>query len=166
MLDRINLLMQAKNLAASQFADQIGVQRSSVSHVLSGRNKPSLDFVMRIIRTYPELSLEWILMGKGSMTKNYTESLVSTRMASDGEGQMSINEFTNVTAANNKNEKPIDKGLSSDTEMIRAESQKSDNIHVTNVNNPKQVKGKERKIIRIVEFYCDDTFKVYELQKS
>ena len=52
--------------SASSFADAIGVQRSSISHILSGRNKPSLEFVLKILSTYPEVELYWLLNGKGS----------------------------------------------------------------------------------------------------
>ena len=67
MIQRISQLIKSKKISASQFADEIGVQRSSVSHVLSGRNKPSLDFVMKILNTYPDVQPEWLLSGKGSM---------------------------------------------------------------------------------------------------
>lgn len=56
--------------SASSFAEKIGVQRSSISHILSGRNKPSLDFVLKILSTYPEVELYWLLNGKGSFPKN------------------------------------------------------------------------------------------------
>ena len=69
MLDRISQLLKGKKISASQFADAIGVQRSSVSHVLSGRNKPSLDFATKIIITYPEINADWLLSGKGDMLK-------------------------------------------------------------------------------------------------
>jgi len=69
MIDRISLLLKTKNLSPSSFADEIQVQRSSVSHVLSGRNKPSLDFVLKILSTYPEVSSEWLMFGKGQMLK-------------------------------------------------------------------------------------------------
>lgn len=49
------------NLTPSMFADQIGVQRSSISHLLSGRNKPSLDFVLKIVDTFPQIDLYWLL---------------------------------------------------------------------------------------------------------
>tara|TARA_R110002049_G_C9177204_1_gene562906 strand:- start:14130 stop:14507 length:378 start_codon:yes stop_codon:yes gene_type:complete len=51
--------------SAAAFAEKIGVQRSSISHILSGRNKPSLDFVMKVIHAYPEVELYWLLNGKG-----------------------------------------------------------------------------------------------------
>ncbi len=54
------------NLTPSMFADQIGVQRSSISHLLSGRNKPSLDFVLKIVDTFPQIDLYWLLGQKES----------------------------------------------------------------------------------------------------
>ncbi|MDC6364592.1 MULTISPECIES: helix-turn-helix transcriptional regulator [Flavobacteriaceae] len=63
---RIKSIIGHYDLSVSSFADQIGVQRSSVSHLLSGRNKPSLDFVMKLIKAYPEVNLYWLLEGKGS----------------------------------------------------------------------------------------------------
>jgi len=51
--------------SASSFAEKIGVQRSSISHILSGRNKPSLEFVLKILSNFPEVELYWLLNGKG-----------------------------------------------------------------------------------------------------
>lgn len=51
---------------ASSFSDKIGVQRSSISHIISGRNKPSLDFIMKILSAYPEVELYWLVNGKGN----------------------------------------------------------------------------------------------------
>ena len=55
---------------ASSFAEKIGVQRSSISHVLSGRNKPSLDFVMKVLKAYPEVNIYWLINGKGELFCN------------------------------------------------------------------------------------------------
>lgn len=62
---RLQKVMDYYGESAAAFAEKIGVQRSSISHILSGRNKPSLDFVMKIINTYPEVELYWLLNGKG-----------------------------------------------------------------------------------------------------
>jgi transcriptional regulator with XRE-family HTH domain len=51
-------------LNASAFADKIGVQRSSLSHLLSGRNKPSLDFILKILDVFPDVDLYWMINGK------------------------------------------------------------------------------------------------------
>jgi len=59
--------LQAKNITAKQFAEEIGIQPSGMSHILSGRNNPSLEFVSKVIRRYPEIDANWLLMGKGQM---------------------------------------------------------------------------------------------------
>ncbi len=67
MNNRINLLLQAKNITAKQFAEEIGVQPSGMSHIMSGRNNPSLDFVMKVVKRYPEVNIYWLMFGKGEM---------------------------------------------------------------------------------------------------
>lgn len=61
--ERIQMIIKMHNLSSSAFADQIGVQRSNVSHVLSGRNKPSLDFLEKIVSTFPRVNAHWLLTG-------------------------------------------------------------------------------------------------------
>lgn len=68
MKDRIAHIIRAKNLTAADFAIQLGIQPSNVSHLLSGRNNPSLDFVKKLKETFPEYNLDWIIFGKGPMT--------------------------------------------------------------------------------------------------
>lgn len=67
---RLQKLLEYYDLSASGFATAIGVQRSSISHVLSGRNKPSLDFVMKLLHHFNEVSIEWLIDGKGSFPKS------------------------------------------------------------------------------------------------
>jgi len=67
MINRVKKLLEIEQLTASQFADEIKLQRSSLSHVLSGRNKPSLDFVMKIKQRFSEVNLEWLIFGNGNM---------------------------------------------------------------------------------------------------
>ena len=66
---RIQKIMNYYSLTASALADQLGVLRSSISHLLSERNKPSLDFVLKIVNKYPEIDLYWLLYGKGTFPK-------------------------------------------------------------------------------------------------
>lgn len=63
---RLQKIMDFYDLSAASFADKIDVGRSSISHLLSGRNKPSLDFVMKILENFPEVELYWLLNGKGN----------------------------------------------------------------------------------------------------
>ena len=82
MNERIQLILKTKNISASKFADEIGVQRSSISHILSGRNNPSLDFIQKVLKRFPDISPDWILTGKGSM---YTEPDLFTTIEEHGQ---------------------------------------------------------------------------------
>ncbi|TBW29090.1 helix-turn-helix transcriptional regulator [Gramella sp. KN1008] len=62
---RLNKILDYYDLSAAAFADKIDVGRSSISHILSGRNKPSLEFVMKVVKNFPEVELYWLLNGKG-----------------------------------------------------------------------------------------------------
>lgn len=62
--DRIKLIIKSDNLSASEFAAKIDVKRSNLSHVLSGRNKPSLDFLEKIIVAYPKVNASWLITGE------------------------------------------------------------------------------------------------------
>lgn len=61
LTEKIKQILADKNITPSLFADEIGIQRSSMSHILAGRNKPSLDIVQKIIKRYPDLGMRWIL---------------------------------------------------------------------------------------------------------
>ena len=68
--DRLAHILRAKNLTASQFAELMESQPSNVSHLLNGRNKPSLDFLIKLKEVFPEYSFDWIIMGKKPITMN------------------------------------------------------------------------------------------------
>lgn len=68
MKDRIAHIIRAKNLTAAEFALRLGIQPSNISHLLSGRNNPSLDFVKKLKETFPEYNLDWIIFGRGPVT--------------------------------------------------------------------------------------------------
>lgn len=74
MKDRVKLIMSVKNLSPADFSEALQVQRSSISHILSGRNKPSLDFMLKITEAYPDLSLDWLMKGEGPMFKRQVEA--------------------------------------------------------------------------------------------
>ncbi len=71
--NRLQKVIDFYDETASSFAEKIGVQRSSISHILSGRNKPSLDFVMKVLHSYPEVELYWLLNGKGNFPDSDTK---------------------------------------------------------------------------------------------
>lgn len=67
MEDRLLKLLDTEQLSSSKFADVIGVQRSSVSHILTGRNKPSFDFLQKTLKAFPMLNADWLILGEGEM---------------------------------------------------------------------------------------------------
>ncbi|MBR9757776.1 MAG: helix-turn-helix transcriptional regulator [Algicola sp.] len=84
-VDRLQQIIDYYSESASSFAEKIGVQRSSISHIISGRNKPSLDFIMKILDAYPEVGLYWLLNGKGTFPQSPTheETLPPTPAATN-----------------------------------------------------------------------------------
>lgn len=64
--ERVELIMKIYNLTPSQFADKAGIQRASVSHILNGRNKPSLEVFLKIYESFPGLDMTWLMTGKGN----------------------------------------------------------------------------------------------------
>jgi transcriptional regulator with XRE-family HTH domain len=75
--NRLKIIMDYYQISASTFADKIQVQRSSISHLLSGRNKPSLDFVMKVVKQFKEVELYWLLNGKGVFPGKVSPTLSS-----------------------------------------------------------------------------------------
>lgn len=64
--DRLQYIMKLNNLSASEFADKIDVQRSSISHIFSGRNKPSLEFMQKVLAAFPKVNADWLILGNTS----------------------------------------------------------------------------------------------------
>ncbi|MBQ7268701.1 MAG: helix-turn-helix transcriptional regulator [Bacteroidales bacterium] len=75
MNKRLQQFIFAENISQSAFADTIGVARASVSHILSGRNKPGFDFIENLTRAYPALNIEWLITGEGKMYKTSREAV-------------------------------------------------------------------------------------------
>lgn len=72
MIERIRQLLNDQELTAAAFADKLGVPRSTISHILSGRNKPSLEMVYKILDSFPDLRTEWLVRGQGLMYTYHT----------------------------------------------------------------------------------------------
>ena len=77
MNQRLEQFLAAENITQAAFADKIKVARASVSHILSGRNKPGYEFFASLIRNYPSLNIEWLITGKGKMYKASVRDQVS-----------------------------------------------------------------------------------------
>ncbi|WP_303317721.1 helix-turn-helix transcriptional regulator [Flavivirga abyssicola] len=100
-VNRLQKIMDYYGESASSFAEKIGVQRSSISHILSGRNKPSLDFILKTLSSFPEVDLYWLLNGKGDFPSksNLKEPKPNPEKETD---LFSINEKLPVKTPNDK----------------------------------------------------------------
>lgn len=72
---RLQLIMASNHLTASSFADRIGVQRSNVSHVLNGRNKPGYDFLLKVVHAFPKVNTHWLLTGEDAVVNSATDQV-------------------------------------------------------------------------------------------
>ncbi len=144
-IKRLEIILDYYNLSASAFADKINVQRSSLSHLLSGRNKPSLDFIIKVIEVFPEVDLYWILNGKGSFPKS--ENVVPTILEMENKSSSNANTETNPELDLFSSEEKIVSPTLSDRNAI--ESFKSEN-------------NSDEEIERIVVFFKNGTFKNYK----
>lgn len=141
MKDRIIQLLNSEGLSASKFADIIGVQRSSMSHILSGRNNPSLDFIQKIMRSFPHISGDWLISGSGEMSKNADTGSLFQEIIKDEEPAP----YQAAQPPKLKKEVP--------------ETPKSNSEPMPNLDMSAFVSGK--KIEKVVVFYSDKTFKEY-----
>ncbi len=143
MKERILEFLRSENKSSAQFAEEIGVQPSGISHILSGRNNPSLDFVLKMLDRYKFLSIEWLLFGKGTMYK-------------DSAGMHSLFEQTLF------DQKPdeVDKG--EEKPIIQAHGAATRNsLSQDALNAGESEKEREKSVERIVWFYADGSFREY-----
>lgn len=100
--DRIKMVIKMYNLTSSAFADRIGVQRSSVSHILTGRNNPSLDFIEKTLNHFPRVNADWLIMGKTSsvepIDKSHTDHSVGSLVKSEQQADYASTKKLEVTS--------------------------------------------------------------------
>lgn len=153
MEKRLLLFLQSEDMNPTKFADRIGVQRSSISHILSGRNKPSYDFLVRIMDGFPQLNAEWLLTGKGKMYKSDI-SVQPTLF-----DQLVVNKQDSISAeiSEGKQKQAIPKTSTiENSQDINAERESPGEF----VYKSKQEKIPS-KIEKIIILYSDKTFKDY-----
>ena len=149
-IKRLEIILDYYSLNASSFADKIGVQRSSLSHLLSGRNKPSLDFILKILDVFPDVDLYWILNGKGTFPKSELKSDPIVAAPTP---------IINNQMATNQIEKTADLFSEELTNKKNPTEEKLATNFLNTQNSGLQKNNSE--IDRIVIFYTNGTFKTY-----
>ena len=152
--DRIRMIMEREKVPPRVFAETIGVQQSTLSHILNDRNKPSLEVVMKVHQTYNYVNLEWLLYGKGEMIASAEDA---SAVSSNGDYQPSLFD-----------ENPVNPSK----ETINPENRKEMALR-TAENAPKEIVKQEiiykerppRKITEIRIFFDDNTYETFRPEK-
>jgi transcriptional regulator with XRE-family HTH domain len=151
MKTRLLKLMNYKGLTPIQFAEIIGVQRSSISHFLSGRNNPSLDVMRKILTSFPKISGDWLVTGEGSMLKSPETTSSSVKQGSP---------FNSLFDENIKEESPgvynIKNPLKTEEVVLKKPSDDAKGPIDDAINKKPDVD-----LERIVFFYSDGSFTEY-----
>lgn len=103
MNERIKKVIDYLNISQAEFAKEINTQRANISHILAGRNNPSIDFLQKLLKRYPEINAEWLLLGHGNMTK-VTNNLQEKSDKKQQDLFTNINEKEKVNNNTNVNE--------------------------------------------------------------
>lgn len=167
--DRFTKVIEYSKLTPAEFAEEIGVQRSNISHIISGRNKPSLDFITKIKTAFPDFEWDWLITGEGEM-------LISNRKPEPVEEKVEIVE-------KKKPSLPDLFSIIDDENFGKEESSsnlpKSDNVRESNISYQRKETNiltdsqplenfgqkqdfKKKNVKRIVFFYEDGTFETFE----
>lgn len=139
MNTRLKHFLDAENISQSQFADTINVGRASISHVLSGRNNPSYDFVKAIMAAYPDLNIEWLMLGKGKMYKSAATSLFEDEEL-----------YTSPQSTAPESNIPVQQDVQIETAQVS-----------TDINTLKEIPQtivKQRNVSKIIVMFDDGTF--------
>lgn len=167
--ERISKIIEYSKLSSSEFADEIDVQRSSISHITSGRNKPSLDFLIKVKDKFPELQWDWIIKGEGEMfenTQTETTENVNPKKAIALPDLFSLIDDENfgVTESEDRIQKEVPREFKiseSDKEKeILSDSQRLGNKEPQ--EKPQVTDNQQNKIKRIIIFFENGKFESYE----
>ncbi len=144
MKDRLKKIIDFEDISYSKFADLVGIQRSGVSHLINGRNNPSLDVIQKVLEAFNYINAEWLLLGKGNMIKDDKKEIQDT-----------LFKETNDTEQPKKNPEITEDNKSISDKNMTSVSNENKILH------SQAVKNVDKKIVKIVIFHSDKTFTEY-----
>jgi transcriptional regulator with XRE-family HTH domain len=146
---KIEQIIIDKGISPSYFADTVGIQRSSISHILSGRNKPSLDIIQRILKVFPDIDRDWLLFDSDVPQQNTPQI---NRQNTTNQRVVSQNSFEQTPRESNRNYQPEPNVIQP---PVNVTPRRKIERPVVPTQQPLP-SGKQ--IERIVIFYTDGTF--------
>lgn len=145
--DKIKQIMAEKSLSPSHFADAIGVQRSSISHILAGRNKPSFEIIQKIIKKFPDIGFDWLM--NDEIPPSFVSEIPQAKRG-----------------AKSTTHKPAVQTVPKPQESLLSESVKKKLFDSTTVHQNLMASeifvNPEKKVERILIFFSDQTFSEYK----
>lgn len=186
--NRIEKVILFQNMTSGQFAAEIGIQNSTLSHILNNRNNPSLDVLKKILSRFPDISTDWLILGQGSMLRQEKQSKEPTLFDSYDETSSSSESLVakNAVKTPQPNAEVQKEMLKSDSNPVQ-ERQKPplSESRSTEINNstPQQRNDNEispqvrtlstefpvrttsepaRKVTKVILYFTDNTFQEFE----
>ncbi|MFN8355883.1 MAG: helix-turn-helix transcriptional regulator [Spirosomataceae bacterium] len=142
--------MAEKSLSPSHFADAIGVQRSSISHILAGRNKPSFEIIQKIIKKFPDVGFDWLM--NDEIAPSFVPEIPSAKRGAKSTSTKSMN------GSHSTPPKPFEVPLSESSKKNFSDT----NFVQPNLVSTEIIANPEKKVERILIFYSDKTFSEYK----
>lgn len=150
------MVMDRENLTPSAFADQLGIGRAVVSHILNGRNNPSLEVVTKILETFKDINPSWLLFGEGEISDDGPQTQNSNHTTLYGDLFGDENHWSG-----SKQE---------DVSVIRSEkAEKSTDVRSTSMHVPfeeAKIPMKSKQISKIIIYYDDNSFQIFDPSKT
>ncbi|KMQ72625.1 helix-turn-helix domain-containing protein [Chryseobacterium koreense] len=165
--ERIAKVLEYSGLSPSEFADEIDVQRSNISHITSGRNKPSLDFLIKLKDRFPELQWDWLIYGKGEMIQDKVDTPVvekpKTTSLPDLFSLIADDNF-GITESEDRiaNEPPRESEIPLPTSTNEKIFDSQRLAVEEKISSPQHTNNQSSKIKRIVLFFDDGKFESFE----
>ncbi|MDR1601471.1 MAG: helix-turn-helix domain-containing protein [Tannerella sp.] len=153
MKDRIIQLMETEGFSPSKFADEIGIQRAVISHITTGRNEPSKDVIIKILERFPDISPDWLLLGKDDMRRTKIGEV--PRTATKGLPDL----FANPTQIRLEEKKVTENRPETEAKRPVETVQQTVKEFITVKETP------ARKVLRIMVFYSDNTYETFVSEK-
>ena len=153
--EKIELLIKRKQLSASQFADKLGIPRSSISHILSGRNKPSLDVVQKILRVFPEISAEDLLFEDRSLGASLVSNVAKEPIPVASTSPSLFDAVSPTPSESPKNNSPEQTIVQSNLRRPKETAVPTPQEVAVTTSVPPRL---EKTIERVLIFYTDGTF--------
>lgn len=158
--DKIKQILIDKNLTPSYFADEIGVQRSSISHILSGRNRPSFDIIQKIIRRFPELGYEWIMEEENQSSSVTNQATYANRATGN---RPTVDRYGSPQSVSMAYAPPATSIRSQRNEIppVAPTAMGANDPTLTTNSSELTINAGEKKVERILIFYTDGSFREY-----